>query len=314
MKNFFQRFKVQIRGETITLPQHDQIAPLIYFIIIISCGFGIANTIRTILQAEGVIGEKKPISNIISKSPLQNTDNEFTEILKRNLFNIEGTVPDASDIFEKICAPESKKSSLAFNVTGILFGGEAKTSLVVLEKKSDNKQQVYKLGDSILPGTKISDISSNRVYITAKYCPEYLELTYPVVTSQTRRGRQKSGRSDVDYAENGFERVGNDTTVTKQWVNDILTNKLSTALEDARAVPYMEGAQVKGFTLSQIVPDSVYSKLGLKNGDVISSINGIELNDAAKAIQTLNSLRSETKIELTTIRDGQPVVLKVNIQ
>jgi type II secretory pathway component PulC len=52
----------------------------------------------------------------------------------------------------------------------------------------------------------------------------------------------------------------------------------------------------------------------LKDGDIVSSINGIELNDAARAIQTLNSLRNENNIEIQLLRGGQTITLKVNVQ
>lgn len=309
MKNFFQRLKIKIRGDHITLPEYSNIAPLIYTVLAISGGIGISHTIA-------LFSKKETITQSKIQTPSKRNDiakNEYDAIIKRNIFNIDGTVPDSSDSNEKFCPAESRPSSLAYKVTGIIFGGDAKSSTVLLEQNSGNKQLVFKLGDNLLPGTVISDITQDRVYITSKNCPEYLALNYPELPSQ-KRIANKSGNSNVSYSENGFERVGNDTTVTKQWVNDILTNKLSSALEDARAIPYVVGGQVKGFSITQIVPDSVYSKLGLKNGDIVSSINGIELNDAARAIQTLNSLRSETKIELDITRDGQPVTLKVSIQ
>lgn len=314
MKSLLNALKINIRGDNVTLPESKNIAPIVYVILIIITGLGLGGTILAIIKKPYTVQDqinvqKKPSGISQNKNVL-----DTSPILKRNLFNIEGTLPDATDTVESACGAESKKSSLAFKVTGIIFGGNSKSSIALIQSTSDSKDSVYKLGDTIVGNTKITDITSNRVYIASQSCPEYFELTYPEIPKSTRSTKNKNGRSNVAYSEAGFERIDNTTNVTKQWVNDVLTNKLSTTLEEARAVPFLVGGQVKGFSLSQIVPNSVYEKLGLKNGDVVSSINGIDLNDAARAIQTLNSLRNETKIDIEILRDGQPVNLKVNIQ
>ena len=315
MTTLFQNLKVKIRGDNISLPQAKHIAPIVYSILLVVGGIGIATTLISFFKPPISMNNDKGTTAKIAPSPKKKfVPDDFDQILQRNLFNLDGTLPDSGDEIENVCSAKPKKSTLAFKITGILFGGTSKTSLVVLEKASDRKTLVLKLGDKIIDGTTISDITNDKIYISGKGCPEYLEINYPNLPPTRGASLQKKSGSGADYSENGFERVGNTTSVTKQWVNDILNNKLSSALEDARAVPYLEGGQIKGFTVTQIVPDSVYSKLGLKNGDVVSNINGIELNDAARAIQTLNSLRSESKIELEVIRDGQPVNLKVNVQ
>ena len=310
MKKLLQKLKINLRGDNVTLPEYNNVSPIVYGILAVAGGIGIINTSLTFFKVENAL-KQPPTSTSSQKQNIINAD--YSAIIKRNIFNIDGTTPDASEGNDNVCTTEPKKSSLAYKVTGIIFGGDAKSSIALLEQNSDSKQSVYKLGDTLIAGTKISDISLNRVYIKGNSCPEFLEINYPTPPPQQRSANNKGG-SRAAYSESGFERVGNDTTVTKQWVNDILTNKLSSALEDARAVPYLVGGQVKGFTITQIIPDSVYSKLGLQNGDVVSNINGIELNDAARAIQTLNSLRSENKIQLSVIRGGQPVNLQVNVQ
>ena len=66
-------------------------------------------------------------------------------------------------------------------------------------------------------------------------------------------------------------------------------------------------------TKAEII-DSVYEKMGMKDGDVIEAINGIDLNDAARAIQTLNAMRNEGKIEIRMKRDGQTSNLDVQVK
>ncbi len=318
MQNIILSFKNRIRKENITIPDSKVFVPIIYGVLAIISSVGILNTILPIIKKE----HKPALKNLSTNNKIQikNPFNKlnYDEILIRNIFNIDGALPDTDQKVENsnsICSSEPKKSNLAYKITGIIFGGDAKSSAALLEQNSTKQQITYKLGDTLPEGPKISDISLNKVYLLSKDCPEYLEIDYPTFPQGRRSTQaQKNRNSAAEYSESGFERVGNNTTVTKQWVNDIILNKLSSTLEEARAVPNLVGGQVKGFTLTQIIPGSVYTKMGLKNGDIISSLNGIELNDAARAIQTLNSMRNENKIDLEIIRDGQPVNLKVNVQ
>ncbi|MES2614857.1 MAG: type II secretion system protein GspC [Bdellovibrionota bacterium] len=314
MKNLFQNLRIKIRGDKINLPEAKNIAPIVYIILAVVGGVSTIGTVFTFIKKEKTLEQatniKKKKEELNQKKIASNA--EFSAILKRNIFNLDGTLPDTGATVADVCTGDAQPSTLSYKVSGIIYGGDAKSSIALLEGNSDHQSSAYKLGDSLIPGTIISNISSNRVYLTSKSCPEYLEIHYPSLPAQGRSTQKKNTKGS--YSENGFERIGNTTTVTKQWVNDVLTNKLSSALEEARAVPYLVGGQIKGFTISQIVPDSVYSKLGLQNGDVVSSINGIELNDAARAIQTLNSLRSESNIALEVTRGGQSITLKVDVQ
>ena len=308
MITLYKNISTKFLGGQFELPKTASFAPLVYGVLSFSAGLGIITT--------GISYFKKPtlptqsVEKIII--PKKDDTDYYASILSRNIFNLDGTVPDSSNEKNLICSTtEQRKSPLAYKVTGIIYGGNGVSSVAMME--SNNENSIYKVGDTLVDGLVISDITIDKVFIRGKGCPEYLQLIYPTFVNN-RRSTDKKGKSNTTYSENGFERVGNTTTATKQWVNDILTNKLSTALEDARAVPYLVGGNVKGFTLTEVKADSVYDKLGLKNNDVVSSINGVELNDAARAIQTLNSLRNDNKIELSVIRGGQTVSLKVNIQ
>ncbi len=234
-------------------------------------------------------------------------------ILKRDLFNKDDLEGNDENYANKICPPKTEKSSLHYKVTGILFvQGSKNSSLVLLspDRVGAETSSIYKAGDK-LEDSIVENIEKDRVYFVRKRCEEYLDLIYPDIYSKQKKTGTPSGSI---YTEPGFERKGTNTVATREWVNNEITNDLSKILEDARAIPNVVNGQIKGFAVTQIVPDSVYSKLGLKSGDIISSINGMELNDAARAIQTLNSMKNENKLELRIQRGGESVSLKVNIQ
>ncbi len=78
---------------------------------------------------------------------------------------------------------------------------------------------------------------------------------------------------------------------------------------DARAEPYFDNSEIKGFRLTRIRENSVYAKAGLVNNDIIQSINGKALQNAESAVELLNALRSDAPITLKILRGGAKIDL-----
>lgn len=310
---YFTKLAVKLRRYDVQIPDAESVTFYVYGILALCIIIGVFGTLKTLYSFH--TNTEKQSYHPFEGHMTEGSALAINIILKRNIFNIDGTIPDASSKHDSkmACPAITPKSTLAYTVTGIIFGGTAQSSIVLLEQSSDHKSAVYKFGDTLPNGSKVTNITSDKIFISNSNCPEYLAIEYPSFkNSRSAQSALKGNRTS--YSEVGFERTGNTTEVTKPWVENILKNKLSSTLQDARAIPNLVNGQIKGFVITQITPDSVYSKLGLQDEDIVSSINGIELNDAARAIQTLNSLRNETHLEMRVTRNGQPITFNVNIQ
>src|SRR5262249_17931208 len=82
---------------------------------------------------------------------------------------------------------------------------------------------------------------------------------------------------------------------------------LNSILTQARAVPNFKNGVPSGYKLFQIVPGSIYEKLGLMNNDTILGLDGQPVNDPGKAFELLNALKTANHLELQVERDGKPV-------
>ena len=249
------------------------------------------------------------------------TDAEFKTIISRNIFNSEGVA--ANEIAKKDATCTPVKSELPLKFTGVIFGGTKQTSLVLLESTATKQADTFLLGDAVPGDAKIVDITKERVYFERNACPEYLELLQSELPKRRVAGAPKRNQApkaatgnETTFREDGFERTGNNVAVTRQWVDKALSVDFAKTLQDAKASPNMVGNEVRGFVLTRIRPDSVYEKMGLQDGDVIEAINGIELNDAARAIQTLNAMRNEGNIELQVKKasSGQSSTAKIQVK
>jgi general secretion pathway protein C len=119
-------------------------------------------------------------------------------------------------------------------------------------------------------------------------------------------GAPAAGTGIQQTAENEF-------TVPKTEVDSALEN-MSQLFTQIRAVPHFEGGQSIGFRLFAIRRGSLFDRIGLKNGDIIRSINGNEMTDPSKAMGLLSQLRDSNNLDVEITRNQQPQKLTYSIQ
>lgn len=70
-------------------------------------------------------------------------------------------------------------------------------------------------------------------------------------------------------------------------------------------LPLMEDQRVIGFTVSKIRPNTRAAALGLFNGDIIKSINGVSASKPSQFLQTVKELSSTPEVSIEVDRFGQ---------
>ncbi|HBI22643.1 MAG TPA: hypothetical protein DDX84_00140, partial [Nitrospiraceae bacterium] len=78
--------------------------------------------------------------------------------------------------------------------------------------------------------------------------------------------------------------------------------------------PNFSGGAADGFRIFSIVPNSLFEKVGLRNGDIIHNINGVELKDPEKAFQVYQLLKDSDRFVVDLIRAGQKMTLNYEIR
>jgi serine protease DegS len=70
---------------------------------------------------------------------------------------------------------------------------------------------------------------------------------------------------------------------------------------------------VQGVLIAGVLRDGPADNAGIEPGDVITSVNGVEMTDAREAMKAISSQRPDTLIELAGIRQGQSFDLKARV-
>jgi general secretion pathway protein C len=119
-------------------------------------------------------------------------------------------------------------------------------------------------------------------------------------------GTVATGGSIRATSENEYE-------VPRAEIDRTLSNLNDVAMQ-ARIVPAFKDGVAQGFKLFSIRPDSIYTKIGIQNGDVIKRINGFDLNSPEKALEVYSKLKEANRIDIEVERNGSVVRKTYNVR
>ena len=219
-------------------------------------------------------------------------------VFSRNIFNEKGLIPDADDKKSGFDGPPVR-TSLPLNLLGVIVVTDDLKSVASVENKGSNQVVAVRVNDSISAGAIVQKIENTRVIFINRNTDrrEFIELPKEQILA-TRKSANPSKTAGIVAAGN------NRYAIDRGEVDKTLSN-LNEVLTQARCVPNFEGGKPGGFRCFQIVPGSIYDKLGMKDNDVIKSINGQAMTDPSKAFELLNSLKNDNRVEMSIDRNGQ---------
>jgi general secretion pathway protein C len=227
--------------------------------------------------------------------PTDNTpppDKDWKLITRRPVFGALGKAAGPATPNQ----PPPSPLSLTLNGTFVIDGEEP---YAIIEDKKKQQQDMFLLGQSIFEQATLKQIYQDRVEIERLGKIEVLRL-------------DEFGSSDGPTV-GGVSNNGDDFVVDEAEVDKGLEN-LPLLLTQARAVPYFKDGRSIGLRMFAIKTGSLYEKIGLKNGDILKSINGNSLADITQALKLFEQLKQERSISLVLERDKQDREFKYTIR
>jgi general secretion pathway protein C len=202
------------------------------------------------------------------------------------------------------------KSSLRVKLLGTLVASDNLWSVASVQDMNSQRSTTYMVGDRI-QGAEVLIIERERVIILNNNRKEFIDgqpgdgaggyTPPPVAAGPVVQPPPGNGLG------NGIRAVSeNDYEVPRTEIDRTLANLNDVAMQ-ARIVPAFKDGQAQGFKLFSIRPDSIYSKIGVQNGDVIKRINGFELNSPEKALEVYAKLKEASRIEIELERNGSSI-------
>lgn len=183
------------------------------------------------------------------------------------------------------------------SLIGIVMGDREGVFAIVEERASKN-QTLYRLHDYIPDLGEVSDIRRNGIVVRQGNLEELVELTLseqplvsnpgvmsppPAAALPTSSMKKVIDRREVDHAMSDLPKL----------------------LTQARAVPYMVNGAINGFRIDYMAPASFYEKIGIRTGDILQRVNGVEIRDPGTVLNLLQQLKNENVVKLDIVRHNQ---------
>lgn len=199
-----------------------------------------------------------------------------------------GRPADSVPVLEDL--PVSSLSVVVYGIVATARGGLA------LISAADAPPEPIRQGQEIQGGVVLDTVLSDRIVIRRGAVKEYVLLeTMDAAAGGTEApARPAAAASAVDVDRNLRSLGAGRYSITRELIQAQMRSPQM--WRNAALVPQPGG----GFLVREIVPGSIYEKLGLRVGDVITGVNGRPVNsveDALKLYQQIGNL-NEVQLEL----------------
>ena len=201
-------------------------------------------------------------------------------------------------------APLNLASKL--NLLGVVIGDHGGVSVIV-EELSSKRQLFFRLHEQIPDVGEISEIRKEGMVVRQGDQQEFLALA-AILIEKPPPAPVIAEKAPVPLPKNPVRTVL-DRREVEQAMGD-----LPKLLTQARAVPYLVNGAINGFRLDYIAPSSFYEKIGLKYGDILQQVNGVEIRDPGTMLTLFQQLQSEKTVKLDVLRNNQRTAMMFDIR
>lgn len=239
--------------------------------------------------------------------PVQKKDlGYYSVIYERNIFNSKAN-PLTDIVPTEGPAPLSQ---IKAKLIGTVVANIEKFSFAIIQDTTTNETGIYRVNDMLLNEARIIKIERSRVIILRNGVQESL-LVYEedLTPGSTQVASISPPQPQIDVRQEGSNRY----VISREEV-ERSTQNLGKLMTEARLVPNLEGGKIKGYKIFAIKPDSLYTKIGLQNGDVIYKVNGIDISDPERAFQLFQQLKNERYFQVEIVRNNQRQTLTYQVQ
>lgn len=220
----------------------------------------------------------------------------YDPIIERNLFN---TKSGAERLPEPVVVENLQPTSLKLKLLGTVTGDNDK-AFAVIQNLQQRQQQLYRIGDTIQNAT-LKMILREKIILRVNGKDEILEID----KAQTKKTRRLSSKSATTDSRN--------ITVKRSRVKSAVKN-INKLMQQARVRPHFTNGKADGLSLTGIKPNSIFHDMGLKSGDIITSVNGKTIESVEDVLTFYKSLQTSESVSLKLKRRGRLKTIDYNIE
>jgi general secretion pathway protein C len=190
----------------------------------------------------------------------------------------------------------STSRGMPLRLVGTAVADYSADSLAVMESGMDGRQRAYHEGDFI-HGMRIVKILRNKVILNIDGNQSFMALTPPTALNT-------GSFSEIDRPapiSHGPRPPMNRRHDTRNLDRDLIAAALSDidgVMQTVRVEAVSVYGEPAGIRISPVAPDSVFSDLGLRAGDIIQEVNGVPAVRPEQVMAILRRLQAGEEMEI----------------
>ncbi|MFL0803575.1 MAG: type II secretion system protein GspC [Agarilytica sp.] len=225
-----------------------------------------------------------------------------------SLGKIFGNASAANVVVKKPVAKPSddiqanKTTRLSLKLHGLFSSSDPKEGSAIIA--GGNKQALYSVGDEINGnrGVKLARVLEKRVILNNKGSMESLWLFSEEDFSVSARAKPKAKSESPSKPKNNNIRTSARPDQIPKNIGDVV-----------RFSVHREGGKMVGYRIRPGRDRELFTQVGLKANDIVTSVNGIEVNDPKQIRSVYKSMKTATEAQLNVLRDGDTHSITISL-
>jgi general secretion pathway protein C len=201
-----------------------------------------------------------------------------------------------------------KDTHLNLSLLGIFAWDEKNSRALIAAQGGEEKP--YAIGDTVSSGVTLQSIFPDRVILARNGRLEALRLNKDHGEAGEGDTGDQSEEAPPPDEEADNEDMGNSPLADIR--NELLTDP-ARAAQYIRVMPVNVGGGLNGYRIYPGPDRALFTTTGLRPGDVVTALNGVQLNDPARALQLLGDLAHTNDLTVVVDRGGTSQTIRVNL-
>jgi general secretion pathway protein C len=265
------------------------------------------------------ISRAKPVARAESRLAF---DKDPTAIVKRNIFcsQCPSLFDDKKADKGTPTVPQPQKTELPVTIMAIMYAAPPngrRWSMAVLRDTEFKTSGAFRVGNKV-HGAIITEILESRVYLLNQGALEYVDMLEPPPPRPAKMAEPSLTDSPANpFAQEmkkGIKQLGENKYELRRATLESVLGNTPLLLGSVRLVPEIKNGKATGFRLFAVHPEGPFALIGMQNGDIISSINGLEITSPEGGLAAYTKLKSASHLSLGMERNGQKVTKEYRIR
>jgi general secretion pathway protein C len=283
-------------------------------LLMLGC-FLVANTANAVFAALLTPSPAERAPAPAPESPAGRSWSDRQRILDRNLFNASMLVPARQ---EKVVEEDLQATKLPLALVGTVASPNPQLSWAAIQDKETRKHLVLRLHDDVKEGkARVTRIEPKRVVLFEN--GELRELVLaetkaappkPEATASKRPARKSRAARRRASRNRRAAQAPKPAPTPPPNVEEAIRNPAE-LFSQAQILPKYEEGEMVGVQVSAIQAGSLFEEIGIKDGDVITELNGIKINSPEESSQALQEILNAPEVSVTFENEGGTQTISV---